>query len=179
MSVSSTLKENYGTNDNRYADFSNKIGFRIGLEAEFIFPFNKNKWAFIFEPTYSSFKSKTTTASTQGDRKRDFTADYSYIEFAAGFRHYMFLNNNSKLFINAQYVIEHASSNSKVIANYYDSITELDITPNNSLVLGLGYNYKKKYNIEARANFKNVLDNYLEWTSKYQTVALVFGYSIF
>jgi len=178
LSVSSKLNDNYGPNNNRYADFTNKIGFRIGLEAEFIFPFNKNKWSFIFEPTYSSYKAESTTVNPSG-RKRDFTADYNYIEFATGFRHYMFLNNDSKLFINAQYVIEHVSSNSKVVANYYDNITELEITPNNSFALGLGYNYKKKYSIEARTNLKNVLGNYLEWTSKYQSFALVFGYSIF
>ena len=33
-------------------DFGNKLGFRLGLEAEFVLPFNKYKWAIIVEPTY-------------------------------------------------------------------------------------------------------------------------------
>ncbi|MCP4970286.1 MAG: tRNA modification GTPase, partial [Arcobacter sp.] len=45
----------------RDIDFENKTGFGIGLEAEFIFPFNKNKWSIVIEPTYQSYKSKKTS----------------------------------------------------------------------------------------------------------------------
>ncbi len=40
----------------RNFDFDNKSSFGLGVEAEFILPFNKNKWAFTIEPTYPTYK---------------------------------------------------------------------------------------------------------------------------
>ncbi len=41
-------------------DFGSQVNFRIGIEAEFIRGFNKNKWAIICEPTYQSFTGEAT-----------------------------------------------------------------------------------------------------------------------
>ena len=38
-------------------EFKSKVSIRFGLDAEIILPFNKNKWALVFEPTYNSFNS--------------------------------------------------------------------------------------------------------------------------
>ncbi|PAM94830.1 hypothetical protein B4N84_10275 [Flavobacterium sp. IR1] len=160
-------------------DFDNNIAFRIGLEAEFILPFNKNKWAVIFEPTYQTNKFEKVKENYRGDEMKQIV-EYNTIEFPFGFRHYMFLNNNSKIFINAQYIIEHSINSRAYFERFKNISNELDLTPKSSFAFGLGYNFKKKYSIEARANLrKNILGNYLEWTSTYQSFALVFGYSIF
>lgn len=37
-------------------DFPNKTNLRFGVEAEYILPFNKNKFAILFEPTYQYYK---------------------------------------------------------------------------------------------------------------------------
>lgn len=160
-------------------DFDNNIAFRIGLEAEFILPFNKNKWAVIFEPTYQTNKFEKVKENYRGDEMKQIV-EYNTIEFPFGFRHYMFLNNDSKIFINAQYIIEHSINSRAYFERFKNISNELDLTPKSSFAFGLGYNFKKKYSIEARANLrKNILGNYLEWTSTYQSFALVFGYSIF
>jgi hypothetical protein len=48
------------------AKFDNKISFRIGLEAEFILPFNKNKWAVFAEPTYQYYKTEKQSLFMKG-----------------------------------------------------------------------------------------------------------------
>jgi hypothetical protein len=52
-------------------NFENEISFGFGIEAEFILPFNKNKWAIIIEPTYQRFKSEETI------RTNDFSSGIS------------------------------------------------------------------------------------------------------
>lgn len=154
--------------------FNNEIGFRIGLEAEFILPFNKNKWAIVIEPTYQIYKAEKTRNNGLSSQ-----IEYKTIEFPFGLRHYMFLNNDSKLFINAQYVFEKAI-NSKGVFQGYSTNNEIEIKPRNSFVMGLGYNYMKKYSVEARINFpKEILGSYVFWESNYQSVSLVFGYTLF
>jgi hypothetical protein len=96
--------------NSRDIDFENKIGFGFGLEAEFILPFNKNKWAIAIEPTYQSFKSKKTTNVTNvSGGVLIASVDYSSIEVPVSLRHYFFLNNSSKIFINASYIFDLSS----------------------------------------------------------------------
>ncbi len=153
--------------------FKNKNSLAIGLEAEFILPFNKNKWAIIAEPTYQYFKSE----STKGETK----INYNSIELPFGVRHYMFLNDNNKLFVNAQYLIDFDLGST--IDFYKDNIKqdrELDIKSNNTFALGIGYNYKSKYSIEARyIPTRNLLSNYNYWSSNYQTFSIILGYNFF
>lgn len=152
------------------AEFSNEIGFRLGLEAEFVLPFNKNKWAIIIEPTYQNYSSEIKNA-------RGYTAkiDYNTIEFPIGVRYNMFLNNDSKIFTNAQYVMEKALNAKGVFGT-----NEIEIEPKASFVVGLGYNYKKKYSAEVRANFgKELFGSYVYWISDYKAFSFVLGYTIF
>ena len=78
------LDENYGQ----------QMAYRIGIEAEFIMPFNKNKWAIILEPGYSQYQSSPK------NQYYTLTAEYRCIEINAGVRHYFFLGENSRIFIN-------------------------------------------------------------------------------
>lgn len=72
-------------------DFNNEIDFGFGVEAEFIFPFNKNKWSFSIEPTYQSFSSEETINSDYiGGTKLIVNVDYSSIEVPLSLRHYFF-----------------------------------------------------------------------------------------
>lgn len=168
LNITNAVASSYNTK------FDNQIGFRLGLEAEFILPFNKNKWAIVIEPTYQIYKSEKTRANGLSVE-----FDYNTIEFPIGFRHNMFLSTNSKLFINAQYVFEKAINSKGVFEEKYGN-NEIEIKPRNSCVFGLGYSYKKKYSVEARINLpKEILGSYIYWESNYQSVSLVFGYSIF
>lgn len=162
-------------------DFDNKIGFRFGVEAEFILPINKNKWALIFEPTYvGGYKAEKSRLDSKTNEELKGNIEYNSIELPIGVRYYMYLNNNSSLFINGQVVIEHAINSEAYVEYSTQRNTTLELKPTTSFTFGLGYKLKKKYSVEFRANFgKNVLDNYREWNSNYKSFALTFGYSIF
>ena len=152
--------------------FDRKLSFRIGLEAEFVMPFNKDKWAIIVEPTYRYYQ---TEKELQGQNVK---VDYKSIEMPVGIRYYMFLNDESKLFVNASYIIDLANTTESKID--FEVRDDLDIKASGSFVLGMGYNYKKKYSLELRYQFKrNLLNRYAAWTSDFKNLSLILGYNIF
>jgi len=81
---SSSLDLESSANTINNVDFGNKTGLRIGLEAEFILPFNNDKWAIIAEPTYRLFKSEKETSALSAE------VDYASIELPIGVRYYFF-----------------------------------------------------------------------------------------
>jgi hypothetical protein len=182
LNSSSLSIQNSFITDGRNADFDNKIGFGFGLEAEFILPFNKNKWAITIEPTYQSFKSekKTNNINHTGGRLIA-KADYSSIEIPVSLRHYLFLNNNSKIFINASFIFDLSSKSSiEFSRDNASGSSSIEIVTRPNFAFGIGYKYNDKYSLEVRhLSSREVLDSYLAWNSDYKTFSLIFGYSIF
>lgn len=167
---SSSLSIQNSASSLRDTDFDNELGFRFGVEAEFIMPFNKNKWSFIIEPTYQYFKSEKEKTNQK------VKADYKSIEIPVGIRYYFFLNENSKIFINSSFIFD-LSSNSIID---FSSGTDLEIKTRNNLALGIGYKNNDKYSLELRyQTSREILSNYIFWHSDYHTVSVIFGYSIF
>ncbi len=161
-------------------DFDNKIGFRLGLEAEIILPFNKNKWALIIEPTYFSYKAEKSRADSRTNEELKGSIEYSAIELPFGVRYYMFLNNDSSIFVNAQASVVEIPMKSEAYVEY-SSQRNVNLEPKakGGFSLGLGYKYKQKYSVEFRTGLgKNVLENYRDWKSNYKSLSLTFGYSI-
>lgn len=179
LSIRPGIKNSSLTVTNAYSaerdrKFDSKTGFRIGAEAEYVLPFNKNKWALILEPTYQSYKAERID---YGDKKSE--VSYQSIEFPIGVRHYFFLNDNSKIFINAQYIIEAAfSSEAKILFNSYIK-EDAKVEPQSGFAVGAGYNYKKRYSTELRYSHKNIIGNHEYLSSSYGTVSLIFGYTLF
>ncbi len=167
-SSSLSLQNNYS--DFKNVEFDNESSFRIGLEAEFLMPFNKNKWGILLEPTYQSYKSEKKLATQK------VKIDYSSIEIPVGIRHYFFLNNDSKIFVNALFIFDF-SSESKID---YEFSADLDIDTRNNLAFGFGYNYNKKYSLELRFQTnQEIMDHYVYWVSHYRTTSVILGYNIF
>lgn len=164
-------------------DFGNNIGFRFGLEAEFIMPFNNNKWAAIIEPSFQYFNSTVTKTSivTIGEQITA-TVDYKSIELSMGLRHYFFLSDKSKLFINGSLVYDFSLASSiQIIRDDGVQLHNLDILSrltNNHF--GIGYKYNERYNVEIRyQSNRDVLGKYQSWMGDYSTVSIVFGLSFF
>lgn len=152
------------------ADYGNKLGFRFGIEAEFILPFNRNKWAIIIEPTYQYFNSELESTVY------DVYVDYKSVELPVGIRHYFYLNTNSKIFIDGSMILDFPQ-NSKLRANY---ALELDINSAPNMTFGIGYKLKEIYSLELRYQMpRELLNGYLLWQSDYNTLSVIFGYSIF
>jgi hypothetical protein len=158
--------------NNRYLspqskDYGNELTFRIGLEFEFIMKFNKNKWAVIVEPTYQYFKAENKAITNLSNTN----IDYKSIELPIGVRHYLFLNNNSKIFINGSFISDFVL-NSKV--------RNLDLNTSINFGMGVGYNYNNTYSLEFRyQTSRNLAKNYVLRNSDYKTISLIFGYTLF
>ncbi|WP_159020798.1 tRNA modification GTPase [Algibacter sp. L3A6] len=179
---SSSLSTQNSSSGSNSVDFDNEIGFGFGIEAEFILPYNKNKWAIAIEPTYQSYKSeKTTNTDNVSGGELIASVDYSSIEIPLSLRHYFFLNNNSKIFVNASFIVD-ISSNSSIEHKRNDgSIVNLfEIETRTNLGLGVGYKQNDKYSLEIRyQTSREVLGNYTSWDTDYNTLSIIFGYSIF
>lgn len=167
---SSSLSIQNSVSSSRDTDFDNEFGFRFGIEVEFIMPFNANKWSLIIEPTYQYFKSEKEI------RNQTVIADYKSIEIPVGIRHCFFLSENSKIFINGSYILD-LSSNSIID---FSSEVDLEINTGNNLAFGMGYKYNDKYSLELRyQTSREILSDYIAWSSDYNTLSVIFGYSLF
>lgn len=156
----------------RDVSFDNETAFRFGIEAEYIFPYNKNKWSVILEPKYQSYTSESETQLPS----QTVTVDYTSIEIPLGIRHYFFINDTSKIFINASYIFDKATS-SKID---FETSSDLEIVSRNNLAFGFGYKYNDKYSAELRYHTgRELLSNLTFWSSEYNTISFILGYSIF
>lgn len=163
-------------------DFENKANLRFGIEAEFILPYYKNKWAVIVEPTFRNYRSEVSQPSiTTSGGIINAKINYQSIELPIGVLHYIFLNEKSKLFLNVAFILDF-SSNSKIELTRKDGseLYKLDINTRNNFGLGIGYKYGKRFSFELRnATSRKVLGSYLFWNSEYKSFAAIIGYSIF
>ena len=177
--TSSLSNENFFL-DYKYTDFGSKSSFGLGIEAELILPFNKNKWALIFEPTYQYFKSDISKVVGEASGRINITSvKYNSIELPIGIRHYFFLKKGSKFFINTSIIIDtplNCSIDYKEEDGYVFS--KVDIKSGINLALGAGYKMKDRYSMEARFHSVRQLTNSnASYDSPYKTVSIILGYS--
>ena len=181
-SSSLSIENNNSFSNNKGADFGNNLGFGFGIEAEYILPFNKNKWAIAIEPLYQKFKSeKTTIASNVTGGIIIAKVDFSSIEVPVSVRHYFFLNNSSKIFANISYTFDFKLNSSLDFKRADNSnYSSLEIKARNFFSIGMGYKLKDKYSIEIRYQPSGgILEEYQNWNSDFKSVSIIFGYSFF
>jgi hypothetical protein len=158
--------------------FDNKIAFRIGLEAELILPFNKNKWAVFAEPTYQYYKAEKDFVVYQGQASENIrtrSIDYKSIEIPIGIRYYLFLNDKSKIFINAAYNVDFEMN-----SNIYYDFQSLKIASASNFAFGAGYKYNDKFVVEFRTSTKrDLLQNNTALNTGYRTSSIILGYTLF
>ena len=165
----SSLSINQRVSDFRDADFGTKSQFSIGLEAEIILPFNKNKWAITIEPTYNSFNAKETTVN------QSVTIDYKSISVPFGVRHYFYLSTNSQLFINGLYILNFDLNS----VFDYEHTLDYEVDSRNNLALGIGFKYKNRFIIELREALKTDLLGNSYWDADYKQSSIIVGYTLF
>lgn len=162
-----------------------KTIFKIGIESEFILPFNKGKWSIFINPTYSTFKTTKNYTKNDGESNdgKDInyiaTVDHTSIELPIGIRHYFLINPSSKIFINTAFVFD-VPNNSTIDfdnrENLFNGQRKIDFRASTHILLGCGYSYKK-FSLEFRWNTNtNLLKNYGGWKANYQSTGLVLGY---
>lgn len=169
-------------------EFDNKTIFKFGAEAEYILPYNKNKWSIFINPAYQKYQDEKNYSVPSGfmafpDIQYNVKVDYNAVQLPVGIRHYMFLNEKSKIFINAAYTFDIVSS---VDIAYTTKTGTSDATKfkgrsGSNLAFGLGYNFKNKFSAEIRLNTKKELVNYAYtyYSAKYSAIDFIFSYTIF
>jgi hypothetical protein len=167
----SSLNIRNNTSPVRNADFGFKSGVRFGVAAELVLPYNKNKWAIVLEPSYQQFKdeaSATTTTKVE--------ANIKIINTSVGLRHYLFLNNNSKFYLNGFY--SRATKFNSFLK--YQPGSSLDITITDNFAFGIGYTKNNKFSLEFRYETdRDILQSYIDFNSRYQNMSLMVGYRLF
>ncbi|RZJ72980.1 outer membrane beta-barrel protein [Flavobacterium sp.] len=162
--------------ENTFDDFFDKVDESkvapiAGCEVEIVLPVNRNKWALIAAPLFSSVKVSKT-----GNVKTDI--DYTFVSIPIGVRHYFFLTDRTKLFLNAGASINLALSSSLKIKSQY-AFAETDF-PMQSIAFGTfgGFGISvDRISLEARCDFsRRLLKNADFWEAKYSSVSLIAAY---
>ena len=110
--------------------------------------------------------------ATSSDDVLEYEAKYSSFQIGVGGRHYMFLTDKSKLFIDAAYNFAFQMGDSYIKYNN----PQLDISKATSLTVGAGFNYGP-YSAAIRHTFKHEITEYVYWDIDYSTTAIVLSYN--
>lgn len=168
--------------NNREIELGNKQSIGVGVEAEFILPFNRNKWAVSLEPTYQNYISETTT-SVQNVSGGTLTTriDYTSIEVPLSIRHYFYFDKNSRIFANFSYVFDFSSD---ATIDFFradgSEFNELALETQNNFAFGIGYKYGGRYSLELRYQTpREIIGNYMYWNSDFDSFSVILGYTLF
>jgi hypothetical protein len=149
-------------------DFKNATNASLGIEIEYVLPFNNDSWSVFIDPNYLYYKEKTV---------KNIDLDYKAIEIPVGVRYGLNITNNSKIYGNLGMVIDVNLNSSLMSGNY--KMLDLKLAPNT--ILGVGYLFKSRYSIELRvATNKDITKNYTNSiSSKFSNTSVILGYRIF
>ncbi len=149
-----------------FVDFGHKISYRIGVEAQFILPFNRNKWGILFDPGYQYINASGHNTYEPVEIR------YQSIEFPIGLRHTFFMNKNLIFFIDALFI-------ANFCFDFNSAISNLGIRTGGSFAMGGGAAFKK---ISAEIRYstdRNLLNDYVYWNTDYRRISLILGYKLF
>jgi len=145
-------------------DFGGKLNYGLGIEVEFLLPFNKDKWAITVEPTYQSYIVMMIEESIgQSGGKKISNAKYKSIDLPVSLRHYFFLSRQSKVFIDVS-VIPNFSFDSSIYFSREDGtiLSSIDLITQINFAFGAGFKLKNRFSIQIRYHSsREVLSNYL------------------
>ena len=102
---------------------------------------------------------------------------YNSVEFPVGIRHYFFLSDKSKLFINASQLfdIDFDSMIEFQRADGSEFDSALEIRRERHWVFGIGFKTLDRFSLELRyEGNRNNLERYAFWVSDYETVSINF-----
>jgi hypothetical protein len=142
---SATHKYDYGSITK--TEIPAKVAPNFSVEFEYVLPIKKNKWSLFLSPTLlmchlEKFESINSWTEYY------YTIDYTSIDLELGFKHYFFLNLDSKLYlqaaivkgfpINSEFLIEEEGA---TVGRSYEIGNRLNMN------FGTGYHFKNKYSL--------------------------------
>lgn len=159
-----------------WVKFDAKWNIRLGLEFEVLLPINKNKWGLFIEPTFHTYKSEADGENHLHKPNEVAKIEYNSIEVPFGLRHYFFLNDKSKLFVNGAIVIDY-NEGSKIT---FEKSRTINLVLRHNFAIGLGYNYNDDFIFEFRWHtFRKPISPIDYWGSRYSLFSFIVGYSLF
>lgn len=148
--------------------FPQKATPRLGIDLEFVLPFNKSKWAFFVEPNLQGF------FATESIRSDLTSINYRALEIPVGLRHYFFLTEDLRFSLSAAYAFDLTfnSAMNRIDGNKYD------LNGGNVFAAGAGMAYKK-FSAELRwYEKKDLLRDYPFLESRLSKISLVLGWKL-
>lgn len=146
----------------------------VGVELEYVLPFNKNAWSLFIAPHYSSYKGEGSFFDLMVERR--FSVEYSAIQVPIGFRHSIFLNNDSKIFLSGAILIDiplTTETGGNVV------LPQNNFRTSAGTAIGIGYSYDH-YSIEVRyLPNRELLERSTQASVKLNQISFTLGYSIF
>lgn len=150
-------------------NFGTNPGWRIGAEVEFVLPFQKNKWAIVIDPTIQKYN---TTSSLSGEQR---SISYNSLEVPLGVRHYFFMKEQGKLYLNLLGVFDFPFTENTV--NIFS--TDLTLSGSANLAFGFGYDTGKKLNLELRyQTARDLLTAAPSVYANFRQISLIAGYTL-
>lgn len=143
--------------------------FRLGMEAEYMAPFNNNKWGLLIEPVIQYYKLSATQRFTPMKDIQYWSGDIPF-----GIRYYMFIANNCKIFLNGLFVLNVFNRQFRD-----EAVNKVYIKTGSDFAFGTGIS-KNKFNAELRYLLRRDIVAYFPYSaSSFTRVSLVLGYKIF
>ncbi|GGZ21772.1 hypothetical protein GCM10007049_13160 [Echinicola pacifica] len=163
-------------------EFDPTVSIGLGIEFEYILPFNNNKWSLVVEPTFRNYNQSITfeTSQVSGGSVSGRLA-YTSIELPFALRHYFFINPESKIFVNGGPVFDFGlNSYLQYLRPDGSEYNYNDLIGNVNLAIGSGYKYKDRYSLELRYFTSRILlGKVVSYESKYHAFSVIFGYTLF
>lgn len=153
-------------NDKRKAQ---NLSLRGGLEVEYIASFHKNKWAVFIEPSFQYYKLPLKVTGLNVD------VNYWTIEAPIGLRHYFYLSDHTKLFVNALYAWTVGEKQFGKGENH----REMEVIASSGFAGGAGI-ANRRLSLEARYYMKrDVWSSFVRVDADYTKFSLILGYKLF
>jgi hypothetical protein len=151
-----------------YSDFPSAISFRLGAEVEYFVKFSANRWSLIAEPTYRIY-SQELKRGTATDK-----VSYTSLELPLGIRYAIHSTPDSRLFVNASFVLDFPMSSEIAIQGAPTRTVE----SSSNFAFGAGYT-RKKFTVEARVfTSRNLLKDFVAIPNTFSNASIIFGYTL-
>lgn len=131
-------------------DIPAKVGPNFSVECEYVLPIKNNKLSLFFSPTLLMCHLEKFE-SINNWTEYYYTIDYTSIDLELGFKHYFFLNLDSKLYLQGA-IVKGLPINSEFIIKPEGAIEgrSYDIGNRLNMNFGTGYKFKDKYSIGVK-----------------------------
>lgn len=152
--------------------FENNQSFRIGLEAELNIPFDNYKWGILFEPTFQSYKANAASEDVSA------SLTFSSVEFPIGLRYYIYINDNTRLYLNGFYIPGVAMNMDSKILLTTSTTTEkpYKVESSGNFAIGGGLEFKR-FSIETRYyTNRDLFKSPVFESSDYNKFSVILGY---